>query len=428
MIIVGGGLAGLHSAYEFCQRGWKVKIVDSGDISATDANAGSLSPGSYGLSGHPVNHKLSCENPFSAAIKMSHRHSAVISWNLRSGLSPFGLWWNLNYLKNLLSSRDPKENYKMNHELQKRSVKKYLEMAAKMHIPPNNSGGLIIYKDQDASSKDIPSCIERARSFKELALPLAETAWADEPLIQRSGAVGLSYPDDLAIDSLSFKKAVRKYLKSKGVEFFKGKVEKILKKDSEISEVIVNGNSLKAAKYLFTVGAFNHPKMNIWTYPAYGIGAVFASNEPIPTKIFLPHILSYLTPEAGDIRATTGMFFGFHGISKRKLARVTSNLKREIESNFRLKLKTKEVYVGARPMSADGLPIVGKHPFFSNAFVLNGLGTYGHTAAAASEILANQIEGWTEESSGKHLGIDATQIAPSRFSSFWSRCSSRLLS
>ena len=76
-------------------------------------------------------------------------------------------------------------------------------------------------------------------------------------------------------------------------------------------------------------------------------------------------------------------------------------------------------------MTPDGYPVVGRHPQFDNAYVLNGLGFYGYTAAVFSHLLCDVMEGKKEKDVVEEYGFSAQALDPSRFRfgdvAFWGR-------
>ena len=67
-------------------------------------------------------------------------------------------------------------------------------------------------------------------------------------------------------------------------------------------------------------------------------------------------------------------------------------------------------------MTPDGRPVVGRHPQFKNAFVLNGLGHYGYTAPIFAHVLCDVLEGRDGEREMREgYGFGAGVVGAERF-------------
>ncbi|MFW6074047.1 MAG: NAD(P)/FAD-dependent oxidoreductase [Chloroflexota bacterium] len=71
--------------------------------------------------------------------------------------------------------------------------------------------------------------------------------------------------------------------------------------------------------------------------------------------------------------------------------------------------KAARAWVGLRPMTPDGLPIIGRYPAFENLYVATGHGMLGLTLGpVTAQIVADQV-------AGRETFVDAEAFAPDRF-------------
>ncbi|MDA1353982.1 MAG: hypothetical protein O3A01_05910 [bacterium] len=107
----------------------------------------------------------------------------------------------------------------------------------------------------------------------------------------------------------------------------------------------------------------------------------------------------FLNPKAGSVRTAFGMEIG-------KAPNLTfenkgAMVERISSSGVLIDVGASCIKItsqaGERPLAPDGLPIAGAHPLFSNAFVLNGLGTSGASSLVLSEQVVAQAAGKAPE-------------------------------
>ena len=169
-------------------------------------------------------------------------------------------------------------------------------------------------------------------------------------------------------------------------------------------------------KVVFAVGSMNHPVMNPWTVPSAGLSLNFQSSLKLEHQVIIKDQRLFVTPTKEGFRLTTGYFMGTPVLSSMDKFILGKKLEKFIQRVLPSEdITLVSVESGSRPMSPDGLPIVGAHPYFENAFILNGLGELGHNAPALAKILMNQINGESITESGLSLGVNAAMLTPQRF-------------
>lgn len=87
------------------------------------------------------------------------------------------------------------------------------------------------------------------------------------------------------------------------------------------------------------------------------------------------------------------------------------NIRRSLEKYVRYEIKGQDelVWTGMRPMTPDGLPMLGRAPHLSNAYIAAGHAMEGITMSLSTgKVMGDMINGDTP-------ALDLTPFAPSRF-------------
>eukprot|EP00008_Paramoeba_atlantica_P006341 CAMPEP_0201495984 /NCGR_PEP_ID=MMETSP0151_2-20130828/57270_1 /ASSEMBLY_ACC=CAM_ASM_000257 /TAXON_ID=200890 /ORGANISM="Paramoeba atlantica, Strain 621/1 / CCAP 1560/9" /LENGTH=337 /DNA_ID=CAMNT_0047885463 /DNA_START=663 /DNA_END=1673 /DNA_ORIENTATION=- len=194
----------------------------------------------------------------------------------------------------------------------------------------------------------------------------------------------------------------------------------------------------RSSKYVFCVGQKIHPQMNCWTLGGWGITRDYPLVNPSKDKLefvttSLTSYMYYCPLRPNGLRMTAGYILGQNPPSQKFIDKCVASMERKALQDLNPKvlrnislLKEEKMppdqsgmppstTVAARPMTPDGVPVVGQHPRFNNAFILNGLGHYGHSSAAFSRILVDQIAGDSPDLAQKKFGFDSTFLHPKRF-------------
>ena len=105
--------------------------------------------------------------------------------------------------------------------------------------------------------------------------------------------------------------------------------------------------------------------------------------EPIRHPVYLPSVRLACTPDGEDLRVTGIMELGVSGdatVDRRRLATIHRAARRFIALD---EDGVREPWVGPRPLSADGLPLIGRSAL-PGVYVATGHGMFGLTQGAAT--------------------------------------------
>jgi D-amino-acid dehydrogenase len=333
-VVVGGGLVGTALAYELAERGATVVVVDRGDPGrASDAGAGILSPET---SQDPA------PGAFAVGRAAAGHYESLVDRLDADGCTDTG------YAR---------------------------------------TGSLLIAeRPGDDATMDAASALVLGRGVGVEELD-PEMARRHFPVI---GAVrrALYNPDGRRVDGRVLRGALQAAAERRGVSWRQAAVTGMIGDpgDGRVQTVRTDGGDIRAGAVALCGGA--------WTDELAGAFGVVLPIGPLKGQIVHLHLPDadtsrwaivqpvlgfYLVPWPGGRVACGGTMEAMAGFDHRVTADGVHQLLREC-------LRTApglgaaglvEVRVGSRPVSADGMPLVGPVPGWSNAFVATGHGTDG---------------------------------------------------
>lgn len=235
------------------------------------------------------------------------------------------------------------------------------------------------------------------------------------PLADLPGAIHLSGVG--RVDGRLMRDALRRAARRRGATILEGDAE-IARVVARVAGVRVAGQEIPADAVIVAGGAWSNAigdalGLRLPIYPQRGqilhfdVPGVATSGWPVITGTYSHYILAF--PEsrvvAGatrehdsgyDYRMTAG---GVHEALSEAL-RVAPGLG---------KATLREVRIGLRPTSTDGLPIMGQLPGFDNAYIATGHGASGLTLGPYSGSAIADL------AIGKTIGLDLSPFAAGRF-------------
>lgn len=392
IIIIGGGIIGLCSAYYLQKEGHQVTVVDQSnmDAGASYVNAGYLSPS------HII--------PLSAP-----------------GVMKKGLKWMFNsssplYIKPRLDVEFIKWTWAFNKSCNPRHVEKSLS----------------VIKDISVLSQNLYEDIKRDENFKYhfekkglLMLCQTEKALEDEikvaQLANREGleakemnlqelhelepeaqlnVIGATYYEcDWHTTPSEFMEEIKVYLKNIGVQILMNeKVEDFEFKNQKISAIKTNKQILKADEFVLTAGSWSSllsKKIGLNLLLQAGKG--YRINSFQNTNITIPAILAEakvaVTPMNGFTRfAGTMEIAGInHDINKVRVEAIASAANRYYPDIILTQEEKESAACGLRPLSADGLPYIGKTSKCTNLTIATGHAMMGWTMGPGTGKLVSEI-------------------------------------
>jgi len=393
IVIIGGGIAGLCSAYYLNKAGHQVTVIDKGDITsgASFVNAGYITPS------HII--PLASPGMIAKGIKM-----------MFNSASPF-------YMKPRLDVDFLKWSWYFHKSSTKAKVEKAIPVIKEINLISSdlfseikNSGdlgdfqlerkGLLMLYKTEASYLHEKDVADRA-SF--LGLEVSELNKEElkmlEPNINIDAEGAIHYKCDGHTTPTEIMPKMLNYLKSKGVLVQTNeKVVDIITIGDRIKEVITINNTYKPDEVVLAAGSWSgelSKKLNLKLSLQGGKG--YRINVERDTGITIPAILMEakmaVTPMKGFTRfAGTMEFSGNNDIVRKErvlaIAKGAHSFYPELEINT---LEIESAKTGLRPVSPDGLPYIGRSKSVKNLTIATGHAMMGWSLGPATGKLVSEI-------------------------------------
>ncbi|MEQ8420146.1 MAG: FAD-dependent oxidoreductase [Arenibacter algicola] len=410
VLIIGGGIVGLCSAYFLQKEGHKVTVLDKSDITsgASFVNAGYITP----------SHIIPLASPGMI--------SKGIKWMFNSS-SPFYMQprWDTDFFK--WSWYFHKSSTKEKVELAIPLIKEINIISRELFTSIKNSGDLgdfqlerkgllMLYKTDKEGEHEMQ--VAKKASYLGLEVSSLNKKELDtlQPNVTMNVKGAIHYECDGHTTPTEFMKKMLEYLKRSGVIIKTNEeVIDLSTENGRIIKVTTNKNDYSPEEVVLAAGSWSDnlsKKMNIKLPIQAGKG--YRINVPRPTGITIPAILMEakvaVTPMAEYTRfAGTMEFSGINDVIRKQrveaIANATTEFYPEIKISEAEKLDAKS---GLRPVSPDGLPYIGKSSSLKNLTVATGHAMMGWSLGPVTGKLVSEII------SDKKTSMDINGFSPNR--------------
>jgi len=391
ILIVGGGIIGVCSAYYLAEQGRKVTIVDKGDIcqGASYGNAGLISPS------HCI--PLAAPGVITKAIKWMFDQESPFYIKPRMDLE---LWLWLWKFYRACKDNVVRKSMPVLWQLGESSAKLFEQLSnlSGLNFGYKPNGCLHLFK----MARDYEAGIDEARLLNELGIDSdilsPEGVRKLEPHIGFKGIGGIYFPGDAHLIPHQFVQGLARICKEMDVE---------IKKDTEVLGFKTSGRMI--SKVETTRGNF-HPDCVVLAGGAWlpalsrilGIKAFIQAAKgysiTVKKQDLCPSIPLILT-EARVAVTPMGETMRFAGTLE-LTGMDMSITRRRVEAILRaandyLNLSGKqeliEIWRGLRPCTPDGLPVIGRSMQLDNLIIAGGHATIGVSLGPVSGKLVSQI-------------------------------------
>ncbi len=396
ILIIGGGIIGVSTAYVLAKAGADVTLVEKGEIS---------SGASYGNAGYIV----PCHsNPIPAAGVLTQGLKWLLDpespFYIRPTFSPDLLRWLWQFQK-YCNAKAYWRAIPLIHDMQRESLSLFREWIAAEKIESyfRENGGLTIYKDArafDAVCKEVEELRAYGIHFDILDTKALQ---ALEPLIRDEVIGGIGCETDAYIDPALFVRALAEKAVQHGAHILtKTAVLGFEKNGNEIKSIKTTQGKLDVNQVLLAAGAWSTKLakelgIDLLMQPAKGYSITLTNPSALPSRyLFLGKSKVAVTPMGEKLRyAGTLELDGYDlSINKRRLGAL-----RKAGDTYLHKIdgeENPEIWAGLRPVSPDGLPYIGRSARVSNLVIATGHAMLGiamgpFTAQLAAEILLQQM-------------------------------------
>ena len=409
VVIVGGGVIGMATAYYLKKIGHEIVIIDKGEpgVGCSSGNMGWVCPSlsdpvpAPGLIGTSLKWMLKRDSPL--YIKPS-AIPALSGW--------LYLFWKSCNIASY------KKGFNAGLELSRNTLNLFDELSkdGSIEFEQYRQGLLFVFLNEDY----IEEKFEAYRIVEKFGLPspikkTKEQVLKMEPNLSHNVAGGLYLPSERHIRPESFTKALAKWLIRNGVD---------IQSHNEVNGFAVTGDKVTGIKssrgtvegdqFLITTGAWAGKMLS-----KVGINVPLTAGKGYSLTVASPKNQFSQPLYLGDSRVTISPFkdavriggtMEISGINTLLDQRRIEGLRRSANQYLKEPILGKEqAWTGMRPMTPDGLPILGKVPGLNNMYIATG-----HAMSGISMSLST---GWAMAdviSTGKSE-IDLAPFAADRF-------------
>ena len=406
--IVGGGVVGLACAYYLQRQGHAVKVIERDTISDSCAsgNAGYVTPSHFiplaapGMIKKGLKWMFDPESPFYIHPKLD---LSLMQW-----LWKFNQHCHTKHVNNVKATL---------YELCTASKQLHLELADSIgNSYQLKQNGIYVVTESDKVLQEELDIVRQAQALGLNASEVSvQTLRKNFPQMQLNVKGGIFFPEDAHLHPTEFLSALHQHLLAVGVEFTEGyEVISLNVKHSEVKSLeccsIEDGSIVhQEIEELVIAGGSWSPQLtkqlNLKVPIQAGKGYSVTIDKPwdIDTPIILSDAAVAITPFEHQIRfGGTMEFAGLdRSISARRVEGILKSVKRFIPNFDLTNVDRKIAWSGLRPCTPDGLPLVGRVPRISNAFLAAGHAMLGLTLAPVtgkiiSQLISNQPEFHTD--------------------------------
>ncbi len=419
VIVLGGGVIGVTTAYYLARSGAEVTVLDRQQGPALEtsfANAGQVSPGYSTPWAAPG-------IPFKAFKWMFQKHAPLA---IRPDGSLFQLRWMAAMLRNC-----SRENYAVNKERMMRLAEysrhclQALRADTGLQYEHRTGGTIQLFRTQaqmDAAQLDIQVLRECGVPYE--LLDRDQLANVEPALAQARDRLrgGLRLPNDETGDCFLFTNRLAGLAKGLGVDFrFGSQVQALMPDGRRIGGVRVDGKTLTADRYVMAFGSYSRGALeslglDIPVYPVkgYSLTVPLVDESLAPQSTVLDETYKIAVTRF-DNRIRVGGMAELGGFDLRLNPRRRATLEKVVSDLFPGgDLSRAEFWTGLRPMTPDSTPIVGA-THFSNLFLNTGHGTLGWTMACGSgKLVSDLVMGQRPEIRTDGLAVDRYGTARER--------------
>lgn len=393
--IIGGGIIGLSTAWYLTEQGVEVTLIDDTDLTdgTSHGNAGMIVP----------SHFVPLASPGIITQGMKWLFDSKSPFYVKPRIDIDFFQWLWRFYRSC-SVENVKKATPILRDFNELSRDLYNDFATQpdFEFAYEKKGLLMLYQTKHQQEDEIEFA-EKANEIGMAVEILNETQLRQlEPEVKINAIGGIYFPNDTHLYPNLFIKNAIEQLKRKGVKFILNKkVNDITVKNGKVCAIkLANNEEVSVNKLVVTGGSWTAKilkkagvKLLLQDGKGYSFTLKNMENKPqIPTILTEGKVA--VTPMGNDLRigGTLEISNLSKEIKRNRLKGIHETMKLfypEIEIAFP---ENKDVWVGYRPCSADGLPYIGNVDVVKNLFVGTGHGMMGMSLGPATgKLLSEQI-------------------------------------
>jgi D-amino-acid dehydrogenase len=414
VVIIGGGIIGLSSAFYLQKSGWDVTVLDKGDFSdnCSYGNCGYICPSHFiplatpGIVKQGLKWMWNSKSPFYVQPRLD--------WNLIN--------WGLKFIRSATKNHVETAAVPLRDIaiISKKEYESWLSLPG-FDFAYENKGLLEIFQT-DVGAEHAKHTVEKAHELglNDTELLSKDALQALEPHTRINGMGAILFNCDAHCYPNKLMQNLIAYLKQQGAKLVPNQeVIHFEKAGGSIKKIITADTAYEADEIIIATGSWSRQTakllaVKIPLMPGRGYSVTL---ENSPYKVNYPAVLlegrAAITPMDGNkIRFGGTMEITSHKTPPR-MNRVQGILDavQRFYPDFTVNLPPKEkIWYGYRPCSADGLPYIGRVKKYNNLVMATGHSMLGLSLGAGTGKLVDEII------AGQKTSIEVSSFDPNRFS------------
>lgn len=389
VVIIGGGLVGLSSALFLTEAGAEVTIIDSGLLGSGAAR------GNAGFVCTAIVEPLPAPGAIGNALRSLRDPTRAL--RVLPKAVPGMLGWLVGFARNCTSSRY--ESGRAALAEFNRNGAAVLERLAAQGVAVTMSRELLVpYHD----------VVKAEHHFKALQ-PMAEfgarlpdrVVDGDElrrlaPALTDHVRAGLIMPGDRSIDPRRFVDSVIEILRVRKARFMEHtELVEVSSSGDRVTSLRTSRGSVDGDEYVLAAGAGSRLvakqfDLRLSVIAGQGYNVALPVSPGLQQPVIFEEVRAVATPFADRIRLGGTMEFGGDNppFDARRVEAIITSMRRFLDLDWDHSFDT---WAGSRPMSADGLPFMGRPKRWRNVVVGAGHGMFGLTLAPPSGVAIAEL-------------------------------------
>ncbi len=410
VIIIGGGIVGLSSAWFLQKSGYQVSVIDKTDFSdnCSYGNAGMIVPSHFvpmaapGMIEKGIRWMFSSKSPF----------------YVKPSLNPELVSWGLKFMKSAKADKVERAAIPL-RDLSLFSKALFKELEQELGgFGLTNNGILMMYKTAKVEEEEL-HLAEKARALGlEVDLLTAAECTQLQPSLPLNIKGAVHYKCDAHLYPYVLMQKLLAKLKEAGVKFLANKaIDGVKLEGGRIKSIQAGQEQFTADYYLLTTGSWTPALaakfgLKIPLMPGKGYSFMLPrDNNNLHIPALLCEAKVAVTPMENAIRLGGTMEIDKinNRINMNRVKGIVEAVKTYLPDITPQLPPESSVWHGFRPCSPDGLPYIGRTKNMDNLIVATGHGMMGLSLGPATGKLVAEVLGNSKPS------IDLSLYAPDRF-------------
>lgn len=411
VIIIGGGIVGLSSAYYLHKAGYAVRVLDQGNLEdgCSFGNAGMIVPSHFiplaapGMVAKGIRWMFNAQSPFYVRPRLSRD---LIGWGIRFYRSA-----NRAHVERSMPALSALSHF---------SKREYREWAKTLPFDfgYHERGLLMLYHDIHLEKEEQETAAQAAKLGIEARVLTLSEIQSMEPDVEVSARGGVYYPGDAHLTPGLLVKNLIQYLRDSGV-LIEGNthVHSFISDNTSVKAIRTTRGEFAADHWILAAGSWSgwlgsalHVNLPMQAGKGYSFTLKdVAKNTRIPS-IFLEARVA-VTPMGSDLRfGGTMEIAGIdHRINMNRVHGIVNSIKNYYPGMQVQPPSLSDVWHGLRPCSPDGLPYIGRARSYNNVIIATGHAMMGLSLGPGTGRIVSDL---VEE---RKTEVDVALFDPNRY-------------